>query len=223
MADQNKDLPKVQELINRLREEGVKAAQAQADQMLKDAREKAERIVAEANAKTEERRKQTEEAIMKEKKDADEALKIAVRNAEKDLENRLQHEFEIHVKRLIAKEMRDEEFLRQLLTAIVTVTADRIPTEPPLQILAPETVLQQDNAIKFTQEGKERLVNFVRCGTTAILRKGVELLPASDQRGGIQVKIVDENVTFDFSPNALSGLILKHLLPRYQAIVEGAE
>ena len=48
MADQNKDLPKVQELINRLREEGVKAAQAQADQMIKEAREKAERIVAEA-------------------------------------------------------------------------------------------------------------------------------------------------------------------------------
>ena len=115
MADQNKDLPKVQELINRLREEGVKAAQAQADQMLKEAREKAERIVAEATAKTEERRKQTEEAIMKEKKDAEEALKIAVRNAEKDLENRLKHEFEIHVNRLIAKEMRDEEFLRQLL------------------------------------------------------------------------------------------------------------
>jgi V/A-type H+-transporting ATPase subunit E len=51
----------------------------------------------------------------------------------------------------------------------------------------------------------------------------VELKAASEFKGGIKVKLSGEDVVFDFSEDALSNLILKHLLPRYRAIVEGVE
>ena len=56
-----------------------------------------------------------------------------------------------------------------------------------------------------------------------MLRDGVDLKPSSELSGGIQVKLADEDVVFDFSEHALSDLILKHLLPRFRAIVAGVE
>jgi V/A-type H+/Na+-transporting ATPase subunit E len=223
MAEVIKQSSGVQELIARLRDDGVKAGQQQADKLIREAQEKAAKIVADAKAEAERLLQQARAKIQADETNAKESLRIAARDTELELESGLKKEFESHVRRLVAKEVRDEKFLEQLLAALVCSTAAKIPQEQALEVLLPESVFQTGDRDDVTEEGKERLKNFVRRATSDILREGVALLPASDLHGGIQVRLVGQDVVYDFSENALSELILKHLLPRYRAIVEGVE
>ena len=54
MAETTKMASGVQELISRLRDEGVEAGRQKSDQILREAQEQASRIVAQANAEAEE-------------------------------------------------------------------------------------------------------------------------------------------------------------------------
>lgn len=212
MAEPTKTPAGVKELIERLKNDGVTAGKKQADEILKKAKEEAARIKADAKAERDALLKEAKEAIEKDKRMAEESLKKAVRDTELELASGLKKAFEMHVKRLVSKELHEEAFLRQLLASIVGAAAEKIPGDQPLEILAPEKV--------FSSEG---LKAFVRRETSEMLRQQIELKPSSTLSGGIKVKLVGENVDFDFSEDALADLILKHLLPRYRAIVQGIE
>lgn len=224
MAEEAKVSAGVQNLINRLRDEGVQAGQAEADRVLREAREKAAKIVEDAKAEAERQLKNAHIKNQTERINAHESLRVAVRDTEIELQTGLKKAFESHVRRLVSKEMRDENFLRQLLLSIVASGAAKIPEDQPIEVLLPEQILQtEDEHTEVSEDGKERLKNFVRRGTSEMLRDGVELVPTNEIDGGILLRLADEDVVFDFSENALSDLILKHLLPRYRAIVEGIE
>ena len=59
--------------------------------------------------------------------------------------------------------------------------------------------------------------------TSEMLREGIELVPASDVHGGVRVQVVGDDLEIDLSDEAVSALILRHLLPRFRAILEGVE
>ena len=82
---------------------------------------------------------------------------------------------------------------------------------------------QDEKGDALTEAGKDRLKRFVLRVTSEMLRDGVELKPTSDVNGGFRIQLVGENVEIDLSDKALSDLLLKHLLPRYRAIVSGVE
>jgi V/A-type H+-transporting ATPase subunit E len=56
-----------------------------------------------------------------------------------------------------------------------------------------------------------------------MLREGVDLKPSEDISGGIRIRLVGEDLEIDLSDQAISDLLLQNLLPRYRAIVTGAE
>ncbi len=224
MAEVMKTTSGVQELISRLKDEGVQAGRQKAEQIIKEAREKAAKIVAEAREEADKLRRHAHTKNEAEKLNAQESLKVAVRDTEIELQVGLKKAFESHVKRLVSREVQDEEFLRQLLLCIVTAGAKEIPERECIEVLLSENVLKTtDKGTAVTEEGKARLRNFVFRGTSDMLREGVTLKASSEVSGGITVKLENQDVVFDFSDNALSALILKHLLPRYRAIVEGSE
>ena len=225
MAEETKNTSSgVKDLISRLKDEGVQAGRQEAGKIRKEAEERASKIVADAKAKAEQILRQAHIKNEAEKVNAHESLRVAVRDTEIELQAGLKKAFESHVKRLVSKEVKDEGFLRELLLAIVGSTAQKVPEDQDVEVLIPEDVLTtSDKGTSVTDKGNERLRNFVRSGTGEMLREGVELKAASEFKGGIKVKLAGEDVVFDFSEDALSDLILKHLLPRYRAIVEGVE
>ena len=224
MAEETKKTSGVQELVARLKDEGVQAGRQEAEKIVREAQERASKIVADAKAEAEQVLRQAHIKNEAEKVNAHESLRVAVRDTEIELQAGLKKAFESHVRRLVSKEAKDEDFLRQLLLAIVGSAAQKIPEDQDVEVLVPENVLQtSEKGTAVTDKGNERLKNFVREGTGEMLRDGVELKAASEFQGGIKVKLSGEDVVFDFSEDALSDLILKHLLPRYRAIVEGAE
>ena len=54
-----------------------------------------------------------------------------------------------------------------------------------------------------------------------MLRDVIELVPATQIKGGIKVRLVGKDIEIDLTDEALTDLILKYLLPRYREIVSG--
>ncbi len=225
MAEERTKRSGVQELIHKLRDDGVKAGEQEAERRIKKAKEEANTIVSEAQTEAERLIREAKAAREAEQEKANEALKVAFRNTRIELQSGLEKAFEKHVKRLVSKEVRDEQFLRKLLLKITGSAAAEIPEDQELEVVLPEQIFETDpEATDVPEDWKERVRNFVRRGTSEMLRDGVELVPPSTSlRGGIQLRLTGEDVVFDFSEQALSDVILKHLLPRYRNIVEGIE
>jgi V/A-type H+-transporting ATPase subunit E len=55
-----------------------------------------------------------------------------------------------------------------------------------------------------------------------MLRDGMSFGVADDGEAGIRVRLVDDDVQVDFTESALSGLLLRHMLPRFRALLRGA-
>ena len=215
----------VQELINRLRDDGVRAGQEKADKVLQDARKQAAEIVSQAKAEAEEMLEKARNEIETEKSSAIESLKVAIRDTELKMEAELKATFAAHVKRLVSVEMRDVEFLKQIILAIAGMAAgDKACGEQPVNILLPENLFRSDKReTRLTEEGRENFRRLVLGISGDMLRDGVDLKPSESIGGGIRIQLVGEDLEIDLSDKAISELLLQTMLRRYRAIVTGAE
>ncbi len=225
MAETTKVASGVQELINRLRDEGVKAGQEESDQILREAQEQASRIVAQAKAEAEEILSKARSEIETERAAANESLRVAIRDTGLKMEAELKADFAAHVKRLVSVELSDREFLRQIVLAIAGMAAgDKACEGQPVEVLLPQNLFETDEReTRLTEKGQDRMRHLVLGISGDMLREGVDLKPSEEISGGIRIRLVGEDLEIDLSDQAISDLLLQNLLPRYQAIVTGAE
>jgi V/A-type H+-transporting ATPase subunit E len=54
-----------------------------------------------------------------------------------------------------------------------------------------------------------------------MLREGVTFGVANDGESGIRVCLVDQDARIDLTESAISELLLRHLLPRFRALLRG--
>ncbi len=220
MADEMHGLTGVQDLIAQIRDDGLKAAEEEADKVLAAARREADQLVADARAESEELRRKTAAEIESNKQAALEALKMAARDSGLQLEAAVLAAFERHVKRLVTPITHDGSFMRALVLVLAGEAVEQHLKDKPLQILVSDLLAGKDRE-------NEELDELVREGLLGIsgdmLREGVEIIPSADVPGGASVRLVDEDLEIDLTNEAVSNLLLKHLLPRYRAIVEGVE
>ena len=103
MAEQvEKTSSGVQDLIDRLRDQGVGAGRSEADRIVAEAREQAAQILAEARREADTLREQTRSDIEKEREAAQQALRLAARDTVLELLDGVARHFEQHVRRLLA-------------------------------------------------------------------------------------------------------------------------
>ncbi len=215
----------VQELITRLRDEGVKSGREKADQVLREAQEEASRILAQAKAESEEILSKARSKIETEKAAAIESLRVALRDTELKMEAELKETFAAHVKRLVSVEMRDLKFLRQIILSIAGLAAgDKACGKQPVEVLLPKKLFETDEkGTRLSEEGRDNMRRLVLGLSGEMLEQGVDLKPTEDIGGGIRIRLVGEDLEIDLSDQAISDLLLQNLLPRYRAIVSGAE
>ncbi len=225
MAETTNVASGVQELITRLRDEGVKSGREKADQVLREAQEEASRIVADAKAESKEILSKARSQIETEKAAAIESLRVAMRDTELKMEAELKETFADHVKRLVSVEMRDIKFLRQIILGIAGLAAgDKACGEQPVEVLLPKTLFKTDEkGTRLSEEGRANMRHLVLGISGEMLEQGVDLKPSEDIGGGIRIRLVGEDLEIDLSDKAISELLLQNLLPRYRAIVSGAK
>ena len=221
MATQTPQTSGVQELISRIRDDGVEAGQSKADEIVSQAREEATRLVAEAREEAQEIRAKADAEIESNHQAALEALKMAARDARLQLGAQVLSSFEQHVKRLVAQGTQDGSFVRSLILVLAGQAAEeQYAPDQKLEILISDLLIGRE------QENPE-LDQLAREGVLGIsgnmLREGVEIIPVGDVAGGARVRLVGEDLEIDLTDEAISKLLMKHLLPRYRAILEGVE
>lgn len=222
------DLPNVpsgvQELIGRLRDEGVKAGKQEAESVLQEARQQADQIVAQANAEADEIRDKARTEIEAERTASREAIQMAFRDTTLKLKSQVMAAFSDHVRRLVSMELRDKDFLRQAILAIFGQATQKVAKDQPVEVLVSEELFVTDEkGSRLTEEGKERLRHMVLGISGEMLREGVDLKPSGETNGGMRVRLVGEDLEIDLSDEALSELLLGYLIPRFRAIVTGVE
>jgi V/A-type H+-transporting ATPase subunit E len=225
MAETTKDASGVQELISRLRDEGVKAGREKSEQILREAHEQASRIVADAETQAEEILCKARSEIEREKAAALESVRIAIRDTELKMEAEVKADFAAHVRRLVSVEMSEKKFLRQMILAIAGLAAgEKVCGDKPVEILLPKDLFETDEKrTKLTEKGQDRLRHIVLGISGDMLREGIDLKPSEDISGGFRIRLVGEDLEIDLSDRAISDLLLHNLLPRYRAIVRGVE
>ncbi|UCC82170.1 MAG: hypothetical protein JSW46_14420 [Gemmatimonadota bacterium] len=207
----------VKELIERIRDEGVQEALEEAVRILSEARAQAARIVSEAKAEAAAKKKDAETAIETERTAAIEALRIAARDTGLELRTAVLAAFEEHVRRLVTDVTTDTAVLRDMILVLAGRAAEDLIKDQDAKLLVPE---------RLADEAPPELEEFLQRSTVAlsadVLRKGVELIPSNEVRGGARVRLVDDDLEIDLTDEALSEMMLKLLLPRYRKILREA-
>jgi len=54
-----------------------------------------------------------------------------------------------------------------------------------------------------------------------MLRDGITFGAADDGEAGLRIRLVDDDVRIDLTESAISALLLKHMLPRFRALLRG--
>jgi len=217
---EDKESSGVDELIQRLREQGVAEGQSQAEELLKQTRRRAEERLDEA-------RREAEDIVAKAREEArqttdagEEAVRLAVRDAILTLKSELAEHFADRVRRLVTRELQDQDFLKQLIREVAGRAAP--PADASARILLPKDYVGLEELRRHPEEAKEgTLSNFVVTITKEILREGVEVGAASDVDAGIRIELKDENLEIELTDKAVADLLLRHLAPRFRALMEG--
>lgn len=220
MAKETPQASGVKDLIARIRDDGVEAGKRKADRIRDEARSEAQRIVAEAQAAADETHRKTVADIESYQKAALEALKMAARDTRLQLEAAVLSAFERHVQRLVTPVTSDGSFVRAMLMVLCGQVAEQYPRDQQLEILVAQMMQGQEEEGGELQQGMH---NGVLSISSDMLREGVEIIPSSDVPGGARVRVVGSDVEIDLTEEAISKLLLKHLLPRYRAILDGTE
>ena len=223
MADSNQIASGVQDLIHRIRDDGVKAAKIHGESVIRDARASADQIVADAKVEAADILKRARAQIAAEKEASEAALRLAARDAVKELNSGIFKEFERHVRRLISAEFKDTEFLRHLIVAIATRTVPEGYDDRAVDIILSEEVFRPET--KSTPESEEsdrRIREFILGISGEMMREGSHIKSGATS-GGVSVQVSGENVKIDLNEKTISEFVLRHLLPRYRRILQGVD
>jgi len=206
----------VQELIQRIRDQGVGAAQEEADRLLAEAKQKAADIVSKAKAEADAEKARARQEIEAHRAASLDALQLAARDTVLDLKARVIERFEEFVNRIVVSATRDEQLVRNVVLVIAGRAAEEFVQDKDIEIRISKALLGEPTMEK---EAKLSILGL----STEMLREGIELLPDESVEGGARVRLVEEKLEIDLSDKAVARLISQRLLPRFRSILEGGE
>jgi V/A-type H+/Na+-transporting ATPase subunit E len=211
----------VQELIDRLKTEGIQSGEQQAQKITELAQQKARTIVAEAKREAEMIRQNAVAEANRHKTSGEEAVRIAARDALLALKSKMTQLFRDELAAQVSTEFRREEFLCQL---ILEVCRKKIPDLAPDQTM---TVILPSELIDLASLGNletplahDSLSQLVLAIYGDRLRQGIEFSNGNNDNG-IKVRLEGQEILVDLSDRAVSDLLTQHLLPRFRALLEG--
>lgn len=212
----------VEELIERLRAEGVAKGRDEAERIVADAESRARWLVTQAQAEADQLVGKARSEAKSLTRSAEDALKVAARDMLLSLRERLSHRFAGEVRRLVAGEMHDPDTLRKLILAVGARQAELLGEDQDVEVLLPRRVLEASELgdDPGSVAGGE-LVDVVLGVTEDMLKEGISLKVSDSDQAGIVARLVDDEVEVEVTADAVAAMLLEHLQPRFRALLEG--
>ena len=216
MKDTEKSSEGVQNLIDRIRDQGVQAAQSEAERLLSAARKQAAEIVAKAKAEADAERARAKQEIEAHRAASMDALQLAARDTVLDLKARVVARFEEFVKRLVVSATHDEQLIRDIVLVLAGRAADSLIKDKQVEVRISRALLGEQT---LQEDGKQA----IQALYSDMLRDGLELVADDEVQGGARIRLVDEKLEVDLSDRTVAKLISQRMVPRFKAIMEGVE
>jgi V/A-type H+-transporting ATPase subunit E len=214
----------VEELIHRLRHDGVEAGREEAARIVEEAEQRANWLVEQARAEADELVADAQKETERFREAAKEALQVAARDAVLQMKDQLAQQFSNEIGRLVRGEMEHAVSLERLILEV----AGRVRAEAGLDDAAQVEILLPEGArdLADLREDPEELRHgelsrFVVEVAGNMLRQGVTLTPSKQIKEGIRIRLTDKQIEIDLSSEAIAKHLLEHLLPRFRALLEG--
>lgn len=212
----------IEALIEKLRQEGIDKGQSEADQILRDAEKHANLLLHQAREEADAMLVKAKREVTQKQQAGEDALKMSARDLLLDVKEGLAHSFNDQVERLIKQQMDNPEFMQRMILELVGRTSKDAGLEQAekVDLLLPESFIGLEELRKNADEYKTgRLSQFVQSLSVDSLRKGVSF--NSHSGSGIRVRLVGKEVEVDLTDSAVAKLLLRHLQPRFRALLEG--
>lgn len=213
MGNDNSEASGVQQLIDRLHQEGVDKGRTGAESLLAEARKEAAAILDNANQQAEAVRKSAQADADQMKSKGEEAVRLAGRDAILSLTEELRSNFEQTLQRFVRDSLQDPTFLRQL---IMQIAAAAVPPDKDAEL---NVLLLGDLADGESSAAGQTLNELVSSLAGQSLRDGLTFKVADSDVPGVRVQVVNQQLEIDLTTDTLTHLLLKHLSPRIRAIV----
>ncbi len=214
----------VEQLIERLKNEGIAAGQERAEKIVLDAQKRAEWIIKEAELEAERLLKESCQQADEFRQAGEDALKLAARDTVIKLRDTLLNSFDQEVARIINTKMTDMDLLEQLILSLAATVRDKTAMDgsPAVLIRLPENVTGIDELKQNPEELQHgALSSLASAIASGMLRKGVRFEVDSELQGGIFIRLENEKIEIDFSDQAVADILLAHLQPRFRALLQG--
>jgi len=114
----------------------------------------------------------------------------------------------------------DQKFLEKLILA---VASRAIPdeTEGQVEVLLPGHLVTVEELQANPEELKEGTLSHFVLGLAAdVLREGLSFDVAGDDTPGLRVRLVQDDVEIELTDQTITALLMRHLVPRFRAIME---
>lgn len=194
---------KLENLIEKLRKEGVDGAQKAADEIIAKAEEKAGSIVDEAGKKAESVKSEAEESAAAFQKNSERAIQQAARDVTLSLRQELTAMFDSVFRREVSDQL-DPEFLKKMILKI----AEKWSNESGLEVEASEKDIKELEKVLFKGVKKE-------------VKEGINLKPKRDLEHGFYIGIKGKDLYYDFSDESISETLKSFLNKRLNEILDG--
>lgn len=213
----------VEALIERLRDEGVAAGRAEADRIVAEAEAKARRIVESAERDAKARVEAARSESEAKRAAGEEALRTAMRDAVLTLKQTLADRFSAEIRRLVARHLDDPDLMHRLVLEVAGRARPAVEgADGPVEVLLPERVVGLEELRAEPEELQDGRLTRLALGITRdMLKDGVTLAVTDEVPSGIRVRIVEDAVELDLTDKAVASILLKHLQPRFRAVLEG--
>lgn len=229
MTDQKTDMPGkvsagVEQLIQQLREDGVKQGREEAQRIVENAERRAAWLVSQAREQADEMLINARDEAERLRRSGEEALQIAARDAVLKMKSFLSERFAGEVRRLIGEQLHDEALLRELILTVAGRVRDDMGLDQAeqVEVLLPRDVIGLDELRHNPETLKEgSLSHFVLAVAQSLLRDGVTFSHGSPDQCGITLRLSGEALEVELTDEGIARLLLTHLQPRFRALLEG--
>ena len=212
----------VETLIGRLRDQGIAQGRSEAEALVTAAKQQAAEIIAAAKREADALAVKAAADAAKLKAAGEDAVRLALRDTILALEGDLLKEFVERLRRLCKGVLADPAFLQRLILEVGGRTA-LATAGKPAEILLPAELVSLEELQRKPEEAKPgTLSHFVLSMGNGMLREGMRFGVSEDGEAGVRIRLVDEDVQVDLTESAISQLLLRHMLPRFRALLRGA-
>jgi len=214
----------VEALIERLRGQGVSRGQEEAARIVRDAEHRAEWLVGQAQEEADRILREAREKSERLQRSADEALHVAGRDAVLNLKSHLSAHFASQVRRLVSHQLSDEALLKKLILELAGQVREDLSLDQAqkMEVVLPRDVVGLEELRHHPEQLQEgTLSHFVLAMAEKMLREGVQFSVADDDKGGLRLRLNNDELEVDLTDKAVAALLMAHLQPRFRALLEG--